>query len=422
MKEINVYKEYGLTSISPNNDIWAKMIVDHLVDEDDTVVFDFNRIRLIQPWKNEMFKTFIADKRVKIKIYTDEMTKRTIDMMLKMGNYDTEGKVENINIVVQTTDTAKVKNIKRLADNVKNVISYNSEKHLLELVVRKAVTQIGNPETVEGIKMALEQTVEKHPDVRLIQLNFTNVTIQGNMFKLIASISKDCGFDDRYIRVEELDTNEDKIKKLAIHRVLKDTMKKSTSDKIVDIKNDNIKPGAVVMLHMFKETKSKNEFNQMNDGEYTISRVAIFNGFEKRNNEIILRFTAYFKDTFCTRRHYYLENDYEELTKMRTKEYRFEINEIGYADKFTGTKAHFHLPIQFDENDSLTTYKEGVLNVQTIKVTLPEYIKMVLDDNRVRYDTELLLKCIGKTNKYLKYMKKKAMKEAVELAEKTDKA
>ena len=68
MKEINVYKEYGLTSISPNNDIWAKMIVDHLVDEDDTVVFDFNRIRLIQPWKNEMFKTFIADKRVKIKI------------------------------------------------------------------------------------------------------------------------------------------------------------------------------------------------------------------------------------------------------------------------------------------------------------------------------------------------------------------
>ena len=186
MKEINVYKEYGLTSISPNNDIWAKMIVDHLVDEDDTVVFDFNRIRLIQPWKNEMFKTFIADKRVKIKIYTDEMTKRTIDMMLKMGNYDTEGKVENINIVVQTTDTAKVKNIKRLADNVKNVISYNSEKHLLELIVRKAVTQIGNPETVEGIKLALEQTVEKHPDVRLIQLNFTNVTIQGNMFKLIA--------------------------------------------------------------------------------------------------------------------------------------------------------------------------------------------------------------------------------------------
>ena len=80
------------------------------------------------------------------------------------------------------------------------------------------------------------------------------------------------------------------------------------------------------------------------------------------------------------------------------------------------------MPIQFDENDSLTTYKEGVLNVQTIKVTLPEYIKMVLDDNRVRYDTELLLKCIGKTNKYLKYMKKKAMKEAAELAEKTGKA
>lgn len=417
MKEVNVYKEYGMTSISPNNDIWAKMIVDHLTDEDDTVVFDFNRIRLIQPWKNEMFKTFIADKRVKIKIYTDELTKRTIDMMLKMGNYDTEGKVENINIVVETTDTAKIKNTKRLAENVKNVIEYKSDEHMLSLLVRKAVTQIGNPETVDGIKMALEQVVEKHPDVRLIRLNYTNVTIQGNMFKLLAAISKDCGFDKKGIIIEELDTNEDKIKKLAIHRVLKDTMNKSISDKIMDIKNDNIKPGAAVMLHMFKETKSKNEFNQMNDGEYTISRVAIFNGFEKRNNEITLKFTAYFKDTFCTRRHYYLENDYEELTKMKTKEYRFEINEIGYADKFTGTKAHFHLPIQFDENDSLITYKEGVLNVQTIKVTLPEYIKMVLDDNRIKYDADLLLKCIGKTNKYLKYLKKRAIQEEKEKAE-----
>lgn len=417
MKEVNVYKEYGMTSISPNNDIWAKMIVDHLTDEDDTVVFDFNRIRLIQPWKNEMFKTFIADKRVKIKIYTDELTKRTIDMMLKMGNYDTEGKVENINIVVETTDTAKIKNTKRLAENVKNVIEYKSDEHMLSLLVRKAVTQIGNPETVDGIKMALEQVVEKHPDIRLIRLNYTNVTIQGNMFKLLAAISKDCGFDKKGIIIEELDTNEDKIKKLAIHRVLKDTMNKSISDKIMDIKNDNIKPGAAVMLHMFKETKSKNEFNQMNDGEYTISRVAIFNGFEKRNNEITLKFTAYFKDTFCTRRHYYLENDYEELTKMKTKEYRFEINEIGYADKFTGTKAHFHLPIQFDENDSLITYKEGVLNVQTIKVTLPEYIKMVLDDNRIKYDADLLLKCIGKTNKYLKYLKKRAIQEEKEKAE-----
>lgn len=416
MKEVNVYKEYGMTSISPNNDIWAKMIVDHLTDEEDTVVFDFNRIRLIQPWKNEIFKTFIADKRVKIKIYTDETTKRTIDMMLKMGNlnYDITDKVENINIIVQTTDTAKVKTIKRLAENVKNVTVYKSDEHLLELLVRKAVTQIGNPETVDGIKMALKQVVEKHPDIRRIRLNYTNVTIQGNMFKLLAAIEKDCEFDKLGIIVEELDTNEDKIKKLAIHRALKDTMNKSISEKIMDIKNDNIKPGAVVMLHMFKETKSKNEFNQMNDGEYAVSRVAIFNGFEKRNNDIVLKFTAYIKDTFCTRRHYYLENDYEELTKMKTKEYRFEVNEIGYADKFTGTRAHFHLPIQFDENDSLTTYKEGVINVQIIKVTLPEYIKMVLDDNRIKYDADLLLKCIGKTNKYLKYMRAKKLQEEKE--------
>lgn len=417
MKEVNVYKEYGMTSISPNNDIWAKIIVDHLTDEEDTVMFDFNRIRLIQPWKNELFKTFIADKRVKIRIYTDELTKRTIDMMLKMGNYDTEGKVENINIVVQTTDTTKVKTIKRLAENIKNIIVYDSTEHTLDLLVRKAITQIGNPETVDGIKMALEKTVEAHPDIKKIRLNYTNVTIQGNMFKLLAAIGKDCGFEKAGILVEELDTNEDKIKKLAVHRVLEDTMNKSTSTKLMDIKNDNIKPGAAVMLHMFKETKSKNEFNQMNDGEYTISRVAIFNGYEKRNNEIVLKFTAYFKDTFCTRRHYYLENDYEELTKMRTKEYRFEIGEIGYADKFTGTKAHFHLPIQFDENDSLTTYKEGVLNVQTIKVTLPEYIKMVLDDNRIKYDTDLLLKCIGKTNKYLKFMRAKRLQEEKEKAE-----
>lgn len=404
MKEVNVYKEYNVTSISPDNDIWARMIVDHLTDETDTVLFDFNRIRLIQPWKNGIFKTFIADKRVKIKIYTDETTKNTIDMMLKMGNYDTEGKVENINIVITPSDTSEAKNIRMLASAIGNRIAYNSEDHSLNLDIRYCVTQIGDPETVTSIKVALEKAVEANPDVRVIRLNYTNTNIQGNMFKLLADIEKDCGFDKRGIVVQELDTNEDKIKKLAIHRVLKGSNKKTIGDKLTDIRKDGIKPGAVVMLHLFKESKSKNEFNQMSDGVYSISRVAIFKGFEKRNNEIILKFIAYYKDTFCTRRHYYLENDYEELTEMKTKEYKFEINEIGYSDKFTGARAHFHLPIQFDEKDSLITYKEGVIDVQTIKVTLPEYIKMVLDDNRILYDNNLLLNCIIKTNKYLKFL------------------
>ena len=93
----------------------------------------------------------------------------------------------------------------------------------------------------------------------------------------------------------------------------------------------------------------------------------------------------------------------EILRKPEVYDVAIPIEDIGLYDKYLGALYHFNKPIQYEPSDSITTYKindEG--GVITRKATLPEYIKLVLDDFNVRHDGEELLKAIAETNRQLR--------------------
>ena len=157
------------------------------------------------------------------------------------------------------------------------------------------------------------------------------------------------------------------------------------------------------MLSIFKKTRSVNEFGQMNDGMPVISRVAIFKGFKKEyGSEAILSFRSYKKGTFRTREDYCLMNDFnDDIYEMEYQDFNFKISEIGFADKFTGKRAHFNLPIQFDDSGYLYLHSINNGSVSSNKYTLPEYAKYVFDSWGIEYNRDVLDFCISESNRIL---------------------
>ncbi len=402
MRVVNVSNEYGISTIGANSQLWRGMLKNVIDNNDDKVIFDFKDVKLNQPWKNDYFKMFITDKRVCMRVYNNDKLKKNIDALIIFSNNDIDGKVENIVEVDDSVESAKTKQIKNLTSRFLDRLVYRDDNGVgvVRFDVGKDITQIEGNEAVEAIRKALESFIDTYNGkIKKIEVNFTDVIIGQHCFKYLAKMA--CDFINKGLMYEELDTSYDKIKKLAKYRLLLDSMKLSEIDKYNIIKND-ITPGTVVMLHMFKETKSVNEFGQMNDGQYTISRPAIFLGYKKDGNNVVLSFRSYLKNTFFTKIGYYIENGTEdELEGLETKTYNIKLNEIGYSEKFTGRRGHFHLPLQFDKEDMIESYvNEGGAAVKK-SLTLPEYIKEVFDDNEVRYDKDKLDICINMTNKWL---------------------
>jgi hypothetical protein len=407
MKIVNVGSEYTISSIGNANNIWTRMLQDVINSNEDKVVFDFKDVKLNQPWKNESFKIFITDKRVCMRLYNNEKIKKTIDALIVLSGNSIDGKVDNIEVIDSNVESIRSKNIKALTNKLVNQISYVKDKNGLDTLrfdVGKGVTQIGSIDTVTAISEALNSYAKAYAGkLKKIELNLTGVMIQENCYKYLANLSIENDFKGKGIIYEELDESYAKIKKLMKYRLLSETGSYTDIDKYNIVKKD-IAPGSVVMLHLFKETKATNEFGQMDDGKYTISRPAIFLGYKKDGNNIILSFRTYIKDTFYTRVGYYVEHDMEEeMEKLETKTYDIKLADIGYGEKFTGRRGHFHLPLQFDKADSINTY---IYNFDTerydeISYTLPEYIKAVFDDHKVKYNEAQLNNCIQLTKNWL---------------------
>ena len=77
------------------------------------------------------------------------------------------------------------------------------------------------------------------------------------------------------------------------------------------------------------------------------------------------------------------------------------VEQVGLTDKFTGLLYHFNLPIQYSKDDYIQSYcedEDGV--IWQVQLTLPQYIKMVLDSFGVMYNGASLIYAITKTRDF----------------------
>ena len=203
------------------------------------------------------------------------------------------------------------------------------------------------------------------------------------------------------LEFEFLSDNKDMMDRYHASYVYVNSKYLTVEDKIKIISNI-IPKHTVGMLARYKSSRALDKFGREGSGEIIICRAAIFLGFKKVGDVVNAVFLEFNGNTFYTKDHWYLDNDGEVLKRLEKNIVSMDIEDLGIYNKFLGKKYHFMEPIQTDSEGYTTMYKlDENGRVKHEKVSIPERIKLVLDDWGIKYNKELLDKCIEKTHSIL---------------------
>ena len=395
MEVILVKDIINVDTISKSTTAW-KTIAKAIENVEGEIQLNFRGIQLIEPWTNEDFKQLMKDPRVYIKVYTSEEIKATVELMLALGGLKT-GRVENEDIISAYVMSPKEKQIKMIKENMLREMKLVD--NVMTLNISNIVGYITESSTIEALKQASYELHESQ-GVNHFKVRLNGVSATDDMLKKIAETINSFADDGITLEFESSD-DDDAIGKIVTFQCV-GTKKMSVKERY-DIFRQTIKPRTVGMLTKYARSIKLDSLGRMGDGKPIMCRTAIFNGFKKKDNVIHAVFTTFPLSTFYTKQDYYLENDGEILKRPKTIEISMPLTDIGVCDKFTGREYHFNMPIQLDPEASLSISKVDEENkIVTKKVTLPEFIKMVLDDHGIAYDSGALLDAIIETKRYLK--------------------
>lgn len=195
--------------------------------------------------------------------------------------------------------------------------------------------------------------------------------------------------------------DEEVMNKVNIYQTLSSNKSMSVSDKLNIIKS-KLSVGKVGMLIKYKDSKATDEFGRKGRGKPISCRVAIFGGLKLVDKTPTISIRTFNGNTFFTSTHWSLEHDNAILRNLDYTDELIPIDQFGMYNDFLGSRYHFIAPIQTRKEDTITMYglnEQG--KVTHDKVTIPERIKLVLDDWEIKYDAESLDRCIKETKEIL---------------------
>ncbi len=393
MKEFKVLDAFNITQVSKsNNEVWIELM--RIADEyGEDILFDFNGITLQEPFNNTYFMKLMGNNAVYLKLYCAERTKNTIELACQFGALKT-GRVFNEDYLDDDWEEEEKDNLLDML--VSRIMRYTTIRGD-EVVINIGDTfdKITESKTVEAINYIVNNVVTTK-GIKRFELNIENVVVGDNILMLIAnSIFKyrDSGVDI------ELVSNDNIMSKLYLYR---GDMVTDIEDKI-KLLESNMSYNTIGIISRFKRTKVKDRFGRCGEGKPIIVRVAIFKGIDNG----VVKLLTFNKKYFYTKQEYLLENDGAILNELVTNEWKIPIEQMGFCDKFVGSLYHLNLPIQYLKDDYITynkpikDLKSGEVVFRTEKKTLPEHIKMVLDDFDIKYNAIALADAVRQTRKHL---------------------
>lgn len=405
MKEIIIKKEYAVRGVGVETKLF-ETLCNRFDDIEEDILLDFTGLKVTTPWLNEYFCELMSNEHIHIRVSEDETFSRNVETMLRLMGCKKLNRIENIYTVEIKVDEAKERKVAHYNSIFDKSLVLEGDKLIIRLKLA-GLTQLGSKETIEFLDEYIKDYCNDNKNIKIVELDVTGLIIVQNVYVAIANFLNSSYFIDRDIKtVERDDLNKKNLEKIKNHRIMKAGEVLPVDSKISILKNFGIKEGTVVILSLFKKTRCTNEFGQMNDGVSHISRFAIFKGYKKEyGNEAILSFRSYKKDTFRTREDYSLNNDLRDtLYEMLYQDFDFKVSEIGFMDKFTGLRAHFNLPVQYDDSGYLYSaiVNEETGSVTSKKFTLPQYAKHVLDRWEIEYNKDSLDFCISESDRLIK--------------------
>lgn len=404
MRIIKVGEFIDQTCISRASTVWEKLI-DVANEEEGEILFDFEDVILDKPHTNDYFKELIKNQRVFIKVYTDENLKNTIEMTMRLAglrsdrvfNEDIIG--ETYQIISDTREIAMVSDYEKAFEIIKNKDGQYEASFDVDDV---GITQIESDKTIKYIEKAFEKILETI-DIKVLNINlrvcdtkFIAICRLSNFKKYLEEVEIKCN-----ILAEEPKT----LKDLDICLVV-DPNRLFTRKEKIDMLKEVMPVGSVGMLTEFAKGKP-DYFGRSGGGKTKMRRVSILR--EIGPNGVCV-FDTFVKDTFSTIDAYMIDNQVEEFDGPTVEKKEVDIANLGICDLCIGNKFHYNAPIQLDVNAMQAIYIVDGDKVRTAKKTLPEFIKIVLDDNEIEYDVLHLMSAIAETKRYLTAKEKREAK------------
>lgn len=382
----------GQTTVSKKNSkVWESfMKIMDSKGKDEEVLFDFRGVDINEPWTNVQFQQFIKDERVYMKLYSSSREAETINQSCLIAGVK-GGRCMNEDMVVEKGPTSEQIKLRRYIDRFDGWSTLKDGVLVFDYCYETVTEKI--------VYDAIEGLIERHRDkIKKVVLNFKSAVFQPSMFEYLAQLN------EKLSKKYELDMKiSDKQSKSYADAFISthDSSHMSELDKLKLFESCIAKDTAGV-LTVYKKSKKKDALGRCGDGEILFTRPAIYRGMTKGPGGVInLNFEAFKGNKFFRKLDYELDNGGHKLEKLESEMYTFSIDEVGVCDKMKGTLAHFNNPITLDESDMYTVYKIDGNNMGTTKKTLPQYMKIVLDDHNINYNQSALLKCISVNKLYL---------------------
>lgn len=408
MIEVSVSKELNLTNISKtNSNAWEKLIAIANDNMDDIVVFDFGGVNLNAVYLNPKFKEFLGMKNTRMRIYYDEMLKSTLEMECYLGEIDGKQKIIFVEKTVPKVVDPTKDRIDKIAQDVMGDMQVKDDTIIIE-TYHRFMSGVRGYDTLNGIKQAIINKLNETNLDRVI-LDFGNTGTEGDITRRLSEFVRAC-INGEVIPKKEIfisikSTQSGMMEELSLLNCIVNQGVMTEEEKLAYIE-ENIPVGMVGLMTKYREGRVRSDrFGRSGNGEAIYRRVAIYRGCKKNlcgnNLDIKLIFEVYLADKFFTKEHWWSEHDGERLTELACRTIEVGVNDIGILDAYVGRKYHFYVPNQYDDTTYTPIYSFRDGEQKTTFATLPEQIKIVLDDWGIEYNRDLLDLAIRETQQFI---------------------
>ena len=419
MKEVLVGEALSLTCISKtNHNAWENLIKIAILNPDEEVVFDFKGVTLNYVYHNPKFKEFLSLPNVKLRVYFDETVRATLEMECLLGGFSKE-KILFVEKVVPVEVDPNVLKTEKMAKSIIDDIKVEGDTLVFE-TYKRFMSGIRGYDTFNGLKLALTHKL-KETNLDKVILDFGDTATEGDITVRLSELIREA-MNGGLIRGVEvfIMVKSSKLEMMETIGLLNCIVNQGvmTEEEKLEYIEEHIPVGMVGLITKYKEGRVKSDrFGRSGNGEAVYRRVAIYRGNTKltcgNNTEVKLTFEVYPESGFFTREHWWSEHDGENLHELAHTTIEISISDIGILDEFIGRKFHFYVPNQYDiyHYDPIHRFEGG--KQQTLLVTMPERIKIVLNDWGVDYRTDLLDLAIKESEEYIeaKIKEKEAAKK-----------
>lgn len=387
----------SMTTLS-QEDSWAKVYAT-LKDTTEEIKIDFTNVIISRPLTFPSFRLLLQMPNIHMKFTNEQEIVESIQSWLILNaKNDQVDRIEHVVIEHEPEKTPDQLKIESYGNRVYD--RFDIDGDMATYKVKKFISTISNTTTIEYMRFAVNRLMAENC-IKKFRIDLRDIVINGvDALETLAKLKDDVETAGAEFEIFMNDTETIKTMQLCLNKISNEY--KSVVDRLKYIKKfKGDKHDIPGLLIKYRDSRATDTFGRSGKGEVEWCRIAIFRGIRKGGQ---LVFCTFFEDRFYTKVHWSSQHDGEKHPGLKTETKTIDATELGFLNRFLGSRYHFIKAVQKSKAENkkmIVDLSESGTNIFK-DCTIPERIKVVLDDWGVKYDAETLGNYIEETKEKLK--------------------